>query len=51
MGPQSLLHVVGDRGTIETFDLAVREDVSKIFWAAISHTHRVDTNVNFVFVL
>ena len=37
-------------GLFEMIDLTVSEDVSDIFWAAVSHTHRVNTNEDFVFV-
>ena len=50
MGPQYLLRIGGDRGPIETINLAVREYVSEISGVAICHTYRVDTNGKVVFV-
>ena len=49
--PQSLLQIGGERGPIETVNLAVCEDVAEILGADVSHAHRFDTNWNLVFFL
>ena len=50
MTPQSLIHIRGDRGPIETIELTVRKDIAKILGAAVRHTQRVDTNGNLFFL-
>ena len=50
MAPQYLLHIGGDRDSIKTINLTVREDIADIFGAAVCHTHQVDTNGIFCFV-
>ena len=48
--PQSLLQIGGDRGPIETVNLAVCEGVAENIGADVGHTHLFDANWDLVFV-
>ena len=48
--PQTLLQIGGDRGPIETVNLAVCEDVADILGGAVGHAHQFDANWDLVFV-